>query len=217
MQIPNPPHPIFELSQNFDDILHFLGLSKETYDAGFKTNEELFRWVASMKWFDPRYFHRTPSTGKHKVKPDRTMYAEFVQWVINRRPPATSGSERSLEDETEGDFHQRVKREALEHFNKMEEYNGVQKAREVQKKVRGVFSGHQVRDWADIGEYWRGVKMIMDEIRRQLGGEAKVLEFYEENGEEALKILVREVRDNLGIQPVNTPSNNDVTGPVQHL
>ncbi|KAH6912670.1 hypothetical protein BKA70DRAFT_1097375 [Coprinopsis sp. MPI-PUGE-AT-0042] len=214
LKIPNPPHPIFDLSHDFDDILHFLGLSRETYDSGFKTKEEVFQWVSSMKWFDPRYFDGGSRPGKKKVKADRKMYAEFVQWVNDRRPTSLDVppvSDQAISQATESELYRSVREEALKHFNKASEYNAAQTARETQQKVRSVFSGHQVRDWADLGEHWKGVKMIMDEVRKRMGGEGKVLEFYDERGEEALAALIRDVRDDLGIRPIDKPPAPDVT------
>jgi hypothetical protein len=192
------------LSQNFDDILPFLGLSRKTYDSGFKTKEEVFKWVTTMKWFDPRYFDGDKRPGKSKVKADRHMYAEFVQWVGHtKRPSSLDVPDHVMSHEAESQLCRSVREEALRHFNKTEEFNAAQKAKETQQKVRNVFSGHQVRDWAELGEYWKGVKMIMDEVRIRLGGDEKVLMLCEEEGEEALAALIREVRDDLGIKPIS--------------
>lgn len=172
-----------------------------------------------MKWFDPRFFDGETRPGRKKVKADRQMYAEFVKWVNDRRPTSFEVPDGATPQQAESELCRSVREEALKHFNKAAEYNEAQTARHTQQRVRSVFSGHQVRDWAELGEYWKGVKMIMDEVRMRLGGDEKVLELCDTKGEEALAALIREVRDHLGIKPISTPAAApaDVTASMTQL
>ncbi|EAU85965.2 hypothetical protein CC1G_02988 [Coprinopsis cinerea okayama7 len=199
LKIPDPPNPHFVLSVNFDDIMDFLGLSREVYNSGFKTRMEVYEWVCTMKWFDP-YMFRPTGQGIAKLKPDRTMYAEFVLFVTNNWSISESERIRKRDDKKSRDaLFQTVKLEALNYFDKTAQFETRLESRRIQQRTQAVFSGHRVRDWAELGEHWKGVKMIMDKIREMLGGERKVLEFYDSNGEDALRALVVAVRDDLGI------------------
>ncbi len=69
------------------------------------------------------------------------------------------------------DWQAKVRDEALHYFNKKMEFAAASKLRSDRLRLKQYFSGSRVRDWTGLGGYWVGVKIIMDEIRRQLGGE----------------------------------------------
>jgi len=121
------------------------------------------------------------------------MYAEFVRWV-ETRPPTTSLYLRSREEKQ-----RQIREEALIFFNKKEEFEGLARDRQNRSRLKEVFSGSRVRDWAELGEYWKGVKLIMDEVRTRMGGEEAILEFLNKNSEEDLKNIVLQVKDDLNI------------------
>jgi hypothetical protein len=191
-QIPNPPNPPFDLSESFDEIASFLGYSLKTFHEGFKTNQQVYEWAASSKYFDPRDF-RTQGPGITKVKVERTMYAEFVKWV-ETRPRTTSLNLPSREERQ-----RQIREEALIFFNKKEEFESLARDRQNRSRLKEVFSGSRIRDWAELGEYWKGVKLIMDEVRARMGGEEAILEFLNKNSEDDLKKIVLQVKDDLGI------------------
>ncbi|KAF8195582.1 hypothetical protein BJ912DRAFT_957473 [Pholiota molesta] len=120
-----------------------------------------YKWAISSKYFDPSQF-RSTGPGITKVKAQRTMYSDFVEW-------------------------------ALIYFNKKEEYETLAKTRSNRMRLKECFSGHQVRDWTELGEYWKGVKLIMDEVRTRLGGE-------DGNNEESLRQFVLQVQADLESQ-----------------
>ncbi|KAJ3512081.1 hypothetical protein NMY22_g15440 [Coprinellus aureogranulatus] len=236
LKLPISGNPPLLLSSSFDEILPFLGLSRGPYDSGFKTKEEVFRWVASQRFFDPRFF-RASGPGITKVNPERKMYFQFVDWVQQQQrllgqsgvspdssdnggaSPASSpssGSERetgSPESDTRPDTATKahVKEQALIFFNKKAELEARSTAQINRERVRKTFCGHNVRDWIDLGDHWRGVKMVMDEIRKRMGGEEGVLKFLDDlektgepgEGEERLKEIAISVRDELGLLPVS--------------
>lgn len=205
-QIPNPPNPPFELSESFDEIASFLGYSLKTFHEGFKTNQQVYEWAASSKYFDPRGF-RTQGPGITKVKVERTMYAEFVKWVETRA--RTTSSDLPSREERQ----RQIREEALIFFNKKEEFESLARDRLNRLRLKEVFSGSRVRDWAELGEYWKGVKLIMDEVRTRMGGEEAILEFLNKNSEDDLKKIVLQVKDDLGIvshsQDVSTTALED--------
>ncbi|SRR6266545_7368139 len=193
---PNPP---FHLSNSFDDITQFLELSMETYLAGFRTRHDVFRWAASCKYFDPSCF-RTTGPGIKKVKPDRLMYAQFVEWV---NQPCSKLSVSSSHNELPfilPDKLAQVREEALTFFGKKQAFENVVTERLNRQRIKEVFRGSTVRDWANLGHNWKGVKFIMDKIRQKLGGNDGVLEFFGKHGEEGLRQLVLQVKLTMTIE-----------------
>ncbi|KAG6835223.1 hypothetical protein H0H93_003766 [Arthromyces matolae] len=193
LKLPNPPHPPLELSESFDDILRFMGWSMDTWKAGFHTRKQAFEWAASTKFFEPRMF-RSHGEGISKVKADRKMYAEFVQWVEERA--SSSGGPRLTRTDEQL---QALRDSALEYFGKKSVFDAMAREREEKAILKQVFSGARVRDWAELGEHWKGVKLIMDGVREKFGGNEGVLKLYNSQGEEGIKKVVLEEQQRLGL------------------
>ncbi|KAF8967169.1 hypothetical protein BDZ97DRAFT_1903560 [Flammula alnicola] len=202
LKIPDPPNPPFELSQSFDDICQFLGLSLATFHGGFNTREEVYKWATSSKYFDPSQF-RSAGPGITKVKAERTMYADFVEWVEMTKSSIQISHGLSREER-----HGKIREEALLYFNKKQEYENIARARLNRTRLKEAFSGSRVRDWTELGQYWKGVKLIMDEVRERMGGEDGILEFLDKNTEDDLKEIVLQVKADLGIQGVQQQDDN---------
>lgn len=127
------------------------------------------------------------------------MYAEFVEWVEKQK--TTLELERGQSREfVLGELQANVQ-EALVFFKKKEAFDALVLERSNKIRLKGVFSGSTVHNWADMKGYWKGVKLIMDEVRARLGGEDGVLIFLDKNGEQDLKDIVLQVKDELGIVP----------------
>ena len=180
--------------------MRFLGLSMDAYLAGFRTKHEVFQWAASCKYFDPSQF-RTTGPGIKKVKPDRLMYAHFVEWVnqLSSKLSVTS-SHNEQHSFALSDQLSQVREEALVFFEKKRVFESIVRERLDRQKIKEVFRGSCVRDWADLGNNWRGVKFIMDNIRQKLGGNDGVLEFLGNHGEDGLKELVLQVKLTMAIE-----------------
>ncbi|KAF6755919.1 hypothetical protein DFP72DRAFT_1118832 [Ephemerocybe angulata] len=205
LKLPVSQHQPLMLSDSFDEILPFLGLDKGTFDKGFRTKEEVFEWVASVRFFDPRFF-RSSGEGITKVKQDRKMYREFVQWVNEHNQkadsddldgdPRTSGRQLDINETI-----MKVQAQALIFFDKKAEHESRTLARQNREKVRKTFCGHNIRDWTELGEHWKG-----------MGGEDGVLRFLEDHdngGEERLREIAVRVRDQLGLCPTSQHQNQD--------
>lgn len=83
------------------------------------------------------------------------------------------------------------------YFGKKETLEDLARARTHRTKLKKVWSGHVVRDWAELGEYWMGVKVIMDAVRERLGGDEGILKTINADGEGHVKSIVLEIRDKL--------------------
>jgi len=164
----------------------------DDWKAGFNTKQEVFKWAESTRFFDPRRF-KTEGLGATKVKLDRKMYAEFVQWA------KAKGQEQATLQEAEEEEKKKARDEALVYFNKKEEFEALARERSARVRLKDVFNGSNVRNWTGLGEHWKGVKMIMDRVRQQAGGDEGVLRILDREGEEGVKEAVFKVRDELGL------------------
>lgn len=187
--------------------MRFFGLSVDTYNAGFKTKQAIFEWVATSRLFNPKYF-QSKGTGFRKVKAERKMYAEFVEWVEKQRNTSEWDGDTPVPEQIQANG----QLEALVFFNKREAFDALVSERSSRIRLKECFSGTVVRDWADMGGYWKGVKLIMDEVRARLGGEEGVLIFLEKNGDQDLKDMVLQVKAELGIVSADAyiPSNTQI-------
>ena len=154
----------------------------------------MFEWVASSRFFDHRNF-KTKGEGIKKVKQDRTMYAEFVEWVEDQR--GRWEADGVVEDGTARKERAEVIEEALVYFNKKEEFEELAHSRLNRARMKEGFNGHKVNEWAGMASNWMEVKRIMDGVRMKIGGDEGIANFLKDSGEEELKKVVLEVKDEL--------------------
>ena len=70
------------LSKDFSLVLPLLGFDYEIWKNGFDTNEEVYHWIASSKYFDPEIFSfENLNHINHIRNKKRMMYAGFVEWL----------------------------------------------------------------------------------------------------------------------------------------
>ncbi|KAF8914953.1 hypothetical protein CPB85DRAFT_470262 [Mucidula mucida] len=178
LRYPQPPHPAWHLSSKFDEILPFLGWDICRYEKGFTTRAELYQWLSSSPYIRPEMFTSANSVGK--VKPDRKMYYDFVEWAQKQNMlPASTTS---------------LKEAALDHYGKKEEVEAFLRGKTAQARYKAAFNGKLVAEWADVGQDWRSVKNIMDRVRSECGGDEGLSRLVEEKGDEVTPILINLVR-----------------------
>ncbi|KAG5654303.1 hypothetical protein H0H81_004722 [Sphagnurus paluster] len=198
LRLPNQPHPPIELTESMEEIAQFMGWSMDAWNAGFKTKLEAFEWALTTPFFNPRTF-RLQGEGIRKVAEDRTMYAEFTRWVSTKasiiNPVYHDEDPKLSEEQKRVAFRERV----LVHFNKKEMFDALNLERNQRVKIKEIFNGSRVRDWAELGGYWKGVKLIMDAVREKFGGEAGVLKLYNLEGEEGVKRAVLDAKKQLSL------------------
>ncbi|KAJ7716823.1 hypothetical protein DFH07DRAFT_934130 [Mycena maculata] len=195
LKISHPPRPPFELSESMDEILEYMGLSMAHWKAGFQTKKEVFEWVATSSLFDVARF-QTEGQGIKKVKPERKMYAEFVQWAKEQQQQL---------DDPEGAAQGKMDRDAqiqhaLRYFGKKEEFDRLEREDANKARLKAGFNGTKVREWTGLrGEQWKELKSTMDQVRSWVGGELGILTILDEQGEEGIKELILKAKENLGI------------------
>ncbi|KAG5645465.1 hypothetical protein DXG03_006010 [Asterophora parasitica] len=195
LRLPDPPNAPIDLSNSFDDITEFMGWRMDAWKTGFRTKHEAFEWVASTPYFDLRKF-RTRGEGFSKVKPERKMYAEFVEWAFAKQAAVEQGeSDRGAGAEEKQKL--ACQENSLVYFNKKQEFDALVRVREQRARLKEIFSGSRVRDLAELGEYWKGVKLVMDAVRAKFGGDEGILKLDEKEGEEGVKRAVLEAKEQL--------------------
>lgn len=171
----------------------------ETWKAGFKTRREVFEWAGSSRFFNPTRF-RPHGEGIRKVKAERKMYAEFVEWAMEKAVAAASSGDTVPEStEMRQERELKLRNEALVYFKRKEVFDATVRERFLRARVKEVFRGSTVRDWTDLGEHWKGVKIVMDGVRERVGGEEGVMRILEAEGEEGVKKLVLGVKEQLSV------------------
>ncbi|KAJ6577218.1 hypothetical protein B0H19DRAFT_1217986 [Mycena capillaripes] len=188
LKIPHPPRPPFELSESMNEIMKYMGLSMERWKAGFQTKKEVFEWVGESPLFDAARF-RAEGQGIKKVKPERKMYAQFVEWAKEQKEhlaDSSTASERTMDKEEQVQH-------ALKYFGKKEEFDAMEREDREKARLKESFNGSKVREW------WKDLKNIMDEVRATVGGEPGILKILDEKGEEGIKEYVLQAKEKLGV------------------
>ncbi|KAJ7773064.1 hypothetical protein B0H16DRAFT_1511127 [Mycena metata] len=208
LKVPHVPRTPFELSVSMDEIMQYMGLSMERWKAGFRTKQEVFEWVATSPLFDPVRF-QAEGQGFKKVKPERKMYAQFVQWVREQQKHlvesgSAEGALRHTMDQEEQVQH------ALKYFGKKEEFDALNREDAEKARLREGFNGTKVRAWTELtGGQWKELKLIMDEVRGRVGGEPGILKILDERGEEGIKEYVLQAKEKLGVQSAALPEQKE--------
>ncbi|KAJ7022601.1 hypothetical protein C8F04DRAFT_1012287 [Mycena alexandri] len=204
LKVPHVPRTPFELSVSMDEIMQYMGLSMERWKAGFQTKHEVFEWVATSSLFDPVRF-QAEGQGFKKVKPERKMYTQFVQWVREKQKHlADSGS-------VDGGLPQEEQvQHALKYFGKKEQFDALNREDAEKARLKDGFNGTKVREWTGLaGGQWKELKMIMDEVRGRVGGEPGILKILVEQGEEGIKEYVLQAKEKLGVQGTALPEQEE--------
>jgi hypothetical protein len=163
----------------------------EEWKTGFETNLACYKWAMSTKFFNPSQF-RLCGPGIKKRKSDRTMYAGFIEWASTISQGISAAESGEIPD---------ARAAALDFFGKRSEFDERRIVQQRKESLKNIFSGTNIRDWTNLGNHWLGVKMIMDGVREELGGDDNVAEFLNDKGEEQLKCLVLDVQAKLGVWP----------------
>lgn len=161
LKVSSPPDPPIYLSKSTHAIMEFMGLSMDRWKEGFTAVEEIFIFASTSRFFDPRRFRRPQLHSLTKSAGGREMYHEFTAWAQGL-PPATHCLEAGPE----------AVEEALVHFGKKGEWDAAALARDKRLWSKNNFSGKLVAEWTGLG--WKGVKMVMDNVRASVGGEDKL-------------------------------------------
>ncbi|KAJ3547059.1 hypothetical protein NM688_g5440 [Phlebia brevispora] len=161
--LPTSPPLTLRLSSSYPQILAFFELPVEQWTQGFTTQREIFEWVASSPFFDVRKLSSRDSPApfaKLKARDIRPMFQNFLEFARMDSSVLLYSSPR-YPGHTALDM-------ALEYFGRRALYDFLLRFAEVKKYVKASFTGKQVEQWTGLKGIQ--VRMVMDEVRRKLGG-----------------------------------------------
>jgi len=183
--IPDPPH--LPLTSSFPAIFEFFSLSQADWERGFATQNEIFEWLMTSRFFDPARVARI-FTHKQKAKFDRTMFYAFPEYV--RSKCVGSRTIPTVAD---------VQHEALVYFGKKSEFDAIVREKQIQLRLKEVFSGHLVMEWTGLPS-WGWVKKVMDEVRQRVGFENWKESLAEMSTEDVKNLTIRVKEDLLELE-----------------
>lgn len=149
------------LSHDLPEILQFLGLDLARWQEGFDSEQEIFKFIQSCKFFRPSYFARTHENivldAVQKKDKASTSFEEPVIWNFEARKRlaerpmfrhwieyvATLPLNSDRVDTSE------IKTQAIEFFRKEDELNAIQEHLALTRRVKAKFNGKLVLDWID--------------------------------------------------------------------
>ena len=88
------------LISDYDQALELLGLDPAIHAAGFATAEEVYRWLASGKYFNADIFAADRQTAKNRRRSQlRPMIVQFRDWIAINRPMSRIDAPRQFNEE----------------------------------------------------------------------------------------------------------------------
>jgi uncharacterized membrane protein YkoI len=70
------------ISDDLIKICEFLGLSYKKWEAGFKTDKELYDWIMDFKYFKSSIFAKL-KLQQHKIQKQRQSFRDFIEYAIS--------------------------------------------------------------------------------------------------------------------------------------
>ncbi len=149
------------LSHNLKPILEFMGLSYESWRQGFETQEDIFRFIKSSKYFRPSCFVRSnpvvldldqqkrkkgskffesPTIWNHEARSrlaERPMFHAWIEYV------------ETLPFNVDKVDTAQVKAAALEAFDKHDELQDIEEHLDLVRRVKAKFNGSLAMKWTD--------------------------------------------------------------------
>lgn len=127
------------ISDEGKDIFNFIDLSWDRYMEGFKTQEDVFDYIISSKYFDAeKYLLKNLSKANRDRNKRRKGYLEFLEYIENKTFDK-SEPKPSVEEISK-----------YFNINLQEEIDKVVQNHETVKKINRKFNGKLVMEWANI-------------------------------------------------------------------
>ncbi|TDL23208.1 hypothetical protein BD410DRAFT_747250 [Rickenella mellea] len=176
--------PSFHLSSNFHDIMPFYGLSMDTRMKGFNTQESVFEWVSTSRFYDPRRL--SDPKGRENERKRRSMYQAFLGY--SRHHLNSGGFDTSKPSLIPEDIIQ----ESLVYFDRKDEYDEIVRTNRNRRALKEKFNGTLIMEWT--GLYGKPIREVMDGMKARIGEGGIVA-----SDLNTLRELAREVQTELGL------------------
>lgn len=149
------------------EALALTGYDAARHAAGFDTNEEVYEWVASGKYFDPRIWQFDRMTNKARQRAlKRPAYIGFLAWMEARglKPRYDWGDRRGARSD---EWRERL----LRMFPKVAEEIARQRSADVRPQgLRAFFNGDSIAAATGIRD--PELRHLMNDIRKEVGVDA---------------------------------------------
>lgn len=184
------------VSRDVPAIFRFFDLDYTVFERGFDTLEDVFKFVASSKYFNKEIYLLDNRNATSRVRDNkRKTYSAFLEWVANQEGlpayPWTSFEER-------GGYH--TKAEFLPKlFEVFPEYEAkhiaISKEFATELAAKKLFNGELVREWTGLTGLELGLFMVQFKTMRVSYGPAGWNKFIIELGAEGVKNWVLSLRE----------------------
>lgn len=157
-------------------------MSLNEWQAGFKTQLEIFNWVSTSRFYNPR---RILETKSRKVPVERVMYHAFFGYA------SAQISQCVILSRTYPSLNETVD-EAKIFYDKKEEYENLVRITKRRNALKSKFNGKLVMEWT--GLFGLSVRRVMDVIRARFSDE-EILDC----NVDLLKATTLQVQQDLGL------------------
>jgi hypothetical protein len=140
------------VSNNMYSIFDFLGYDKTRWDKGFKTKEDIFRFVITSKYFNKKIFLLDNRNHKSRIRDaKRATYMEFLKWLETTDTPMPAYEWPSMEERGG----RKETPETMEYAFKLfpgfrDAYNSSVAEYKRHQEFKGFFNGELVMEWTGL-------------------------------------------------------------------
>ncbi len=169
-----------KLSHELRDILRFWGLNYDAWQNGFDTEQEIFEWIASCKYFCPSFFARAKTLEdaekRHKHSEnfeEPTVWTHEARKRLDKRPMFQNWIEyvstlHAVADRVET---QTVKSDALDFFDKREEYACIETLLAKTRRLKAKFNGKLAMTWTDNEIQGKALGVVMAAFKQKFSAD----------------------------------------------
>ncbi len=140
------------LSTEIDQTLEFLGLKMHIWQQGFASEQSVFEWIASSRFFNGGMFTRQLKGGTNKRVEVRPMFRDFLSYCHTNQGNCTAPVD-----------HAKVFDEAMEFFGRANQYQQFLSQQFLAQQLHDKFNGDMVMQLT--GLKGKELGMLMKEFR----------------------------------------------------
>ena len=141
------------------DIFDILGFDYERFERGFATFEDMARWVAASRYFQPGLFSFENLNSVNRTRNrKRPVYAQFVEWCVSQSPSNTPLPAKES-----------VREKLIAERSRVADAVNVMSRRILKNaERRAKFNGHLVSEW--LGVKGEALGAFIVDYKRSKGG-----------------------------------------------
>jgi hypothetical protein len=165
------------LLEDQEKISNFLELDYKKYEEGFKTTEEIYKWVLECKFFDKEYFElKNLNSNKNHAYKIRPFFKEFCDYVKNLEIKNENIDKISVN-------------EYINLFDKNKEKEEIDKKIEIRKLNQEKYSGLIFMEFLDNK---KNINKYKQEFKEKISLNYNFNEWLKNNEIEYIKLKIKE-------------------------